>query len=119
MPVHSIESDYKIIKKTYDIWSEVVYKPLDCSIRLTMNFNSIDVLICYTVVCSRTGNKIVQSFYRGFTVWQFRNASTLKETLEILHKFILEIEHHESSEHFKYKGEMIFDPHTTPYNGRF
>lgn len=119
MPIASIENDHEIIKRTYEIWQDVTYKPSVCNINVSMTFNCLEVIIRYKVICSRTGKDIIQSFYQGFTVYDFRYCETPEQYLEQLHAFIQKIERHEVSENFKYKGEMIFDPHITPGDGRF
>ncbi len=107
-----------VLERVLKIWQQVVYKPKYCTITVEIWGDSIRLSIRYKVICSRTGVKIIQTFGNYFPVHQFWHDQTEAEYLELFFQYIIKIEKHEASEHFKYKDKPIFDPHLKPYDGK-
>jgi hypothetical protein len=83
-----------------------------------------DILIKYNTTCSRTGKPRYQRVHTVLPLldwehaYEYQDQTLEQKVLEYVMEFIIDCENHEARENFKYKGQMIFDPHEQPYNGQ-
>ena len=90
----------------------------DFKFRLDASCGGITVIITTNMKCNRTGATIVQNFSFGVSEYMYYGDNIEEVFLMFIRDSIISLETHEAMEKFRYKGEMIFDPHLTPGDGR-
>jgi hypothetical protein len=118
MTVETLEDDLFTASVELDrILSQVEYK--DWKIWHERTGHVLVLKIEVPCICSRSGDEILQGFRSPLPVYPFMMWEEMEKVfLRSLMDFIIDIERHEAKETFRYNGEMIFDPHDHPYDGK-
>lgn len=112
--MNSEKACYEIRDMCHDVLKDVRYKPgwgyrlgIETSGSAGVSAGYVYLQVSFPSTCSETGEK---KQFRA-RKWILSIHMTKSEFVQTYFKAILTAEEHEAREHFKYKGESVFNPH--------